>query len=257
MGGLDVALRADGGAQQNLLLDGADSLTTRMAMELNDVRFDSAVDAIERQGRQYLVASSSGPVTADHVVVAMSPPLASRIRFDPVLPGARDQLSQRTPIGIVVKTMVVYDHPFWRDDGLSGSVISTRTPVGMTADVSPPEGPGILSILTVGRDAIALGRLSPAARRAAITDAVVRLFGRPADSPRDWREKVWADDPWSRGGYASNPTPGTLVLAGRALVEPVGGLHWAGSEATSEWQGYFEGAIASGERAATEILGIA
>jgi monoamine oxidase len=64
-----------------------------------------------------------------------------------------------------------------------------------------------------------------------------------------------ADDPWTRGGYAANPTPGTLVLAGRALTEPVDGLHWAGSEATGEWLGYFEGAIASGERAAREVLG--
>lgn len=257
IGGLGVALRAEGGAQQDLLVDGADALATQMARELGDVRLGAPVTAIEEAGGRYRVASSAGLVTADHVVVAMSPPLASRISYEPALPAARDQLSQRTPIGAVVKTVAVYERPFWRDDGLSGSVISTRGPIGMTADVSPPGGPGHLSVQTVGSDAIALGRLSPAARRLAISGALGRLFGQQARSPRDWREKVWADDPRTRGGYAANPTPGTLVLVGRALVEPVDGLHWAGSEATGEWQGYFEGALASGERAASEILGTA
>ena len=212
------------------------------------------VTAIEREGGRYRVVSGGGTLAADHVIVAMSPPLAARIAYRPALPAMRDQVSQRTPIGTVVKTVVVYDTPFWRDDGLSGSVISTGKLIGMAADVSPPGGPGHLCMLTAGRDALALGQLTLAARRAAITSELVRLFGRRAGSPNRWVEKLWADDPWTRGGYASNPTPGTLVLAGRALTEPVDGIHWAGSEATGEWVGYIEGALASGERAAGEVL---
>jgi monoamine oxidase len=255
VGGLAIALGAEGGAQQDLFVDGADALPTRMAAELRDVRLGSPVTAIERDGGRYRVVSGTESIPADQVIVAMSPPLASRIAYTPALPASRDQVSQRTPIGIVVKAVVGYDTPFWRDDGLSGSVISTTGPIGMVADVSQPDGPGRLSLLTAGRDALALGRMDPAARRTAVTAALVRLFGRQAETPRVWSDKVWADDPWTRGGYAANPTPGTLVLAGRALTEPVDGLHWAGSEATGEWLGYFEGAIASGERAAREVLG--
>ena len=48
--------------------------------------------------------------------------------------------------------------------------------------------------------------------------------------------------------------PGALSRFGRALREPCGRIHWAGSETAREWFGYMEGAIESGERAAGEVL---
>ena len=61
-------------------------------------------------------------------MVAIAPTLAGRIAYDPPLPGFRDQLTQRMPLGTVIKCMAIYDEPFWRADGLSGQAISDVGP---------------------------------------------------------------------------------------------------------------------------------
>jgi monoamine oxidase len=47
--------------------------------------------------------------------------------------------------------------------------------------------------------------------------------------------------------------PGTLTSYGPALRAPVGRVHWAGTETSDYWQGYMDGAVRSGERAAAEV----
>ena len=48
--------------------------------------------------------------------------------------------------------------------------------------------------------------------------------------------------------------PGTLIDFGIALRPPVGRIHWAGTETSTYWNGYMDGAVRSGERAAAEVL---
>jgi monoamine oxidase len=48
--------------------------------------------------------------------------------------------------------------------------------------------------------------------------------------------------------------PGVLVAHGHALTEPVGAIHWAGTETSSYWAGYMDGAVRSGKRAAGEVV---
>ena len=57
-------------------------------------------------------------------IVAIAPTLAGRIAYDPPLPGYRDQLTQRMPLGTVAKCMAIYDEPFWRAEGLTGQATS-------------------------------------------------------------------------------------------------------------------------------------
>jgi monoamine oxidase len=48
--------------------------------------------------------------------------------------------------------------------------------------------------------------------------------------------------------------PGVLTAFGPALREPIGSIHWAGTETATVWNGYMDGAVQSGERAAREVL---
>src|SRR5678815_1745738 len=50
-------------------------------------------------------------------IVAVPPPLAARIELDPAVPPRRDQLVHRHAMGAVVKLVVVYERPFWRESG--------------------------------------------------------------------------------------------------------------------------------------------
>jgi monoamine oxidase len=149
----------------------------------------------------------------------------------------------------------VYPEPFWRADGLSGQVVSDQGPVKITFDNSPPNGgPGVLLGFLEGRDAREQGARSAPARRKAVLDCFVHYFGPKAASPRSYVEHNWAEEVWTRGCYVGYTPPGVLTGFGSALREPVGRVHWAGSETATVWNGYMDGAVSSGERAAREVL---
>jgi monoamine oxidase len=50
--------------------------------------------------------------------------------------------------------------------------------------------------------------------------------------------------------------PGVWTQYGPALRAPIGRLHWAGTETATIWNGYMDGAIQSGERAANEVRAV-
>ena len=75
------------------------------------------------------VQLDKGRVTAKQVIVAMPPALTARIDYEPLLPVLRDQLTQRAPMGTYAKVDVVYDEPFWREEGLTGQTVSLNGPV--------------------------------------------------------------------------------------------------------------------------------
>jgi monoamine oxidase len=187
--------------------------------------------------------------------VAIPPTLAGRIVYEPALPALRDQLTQRMPMGTVAKCMAIYDRPFWREDGLSGQATSDRGPTRAIFDNSPPDGsPGVLLGFLEGDFARELGRAPPEDRRRAVLGTFERLFGPGAASPEGWVERLWAEEEWTRGCYGCYMPTGGWTAYGRALRKPIGTLHWAGAETGTVWNGYMDGAVQSGERAAREVL---
>lgn len=97
-------------------------------------------------------AADSGVVRARHVVVAVPPTLAGRIRYLPPLPASRDGLTQQIPAGALIKFQVGYETPFWREDGLSGLVASLDDAFNPVMDNSPPDAScGVLVGFLEGR----------------------------------------------------------------------------------------------------------
>jgi monoamine oxidase len=250
-GGWDDLLETEGGAQQDRLAGGTQQLSVRMAEELGDrVALSAPVRAIRADGDGIV----AGEVRARRAIVAVPPVLAGRIEYDPRLPAARDQLTQRMPMGSVIKVMAVYQEAFWRDDGLSGQAVSLPGPAQVVFDNTPPNGsPGLIGFLE-GRDARELGSLPEGERRELVLRGFQRLFGRRAAHPALYVEKDWSAEVFSRGCYAGVLGPGGWTGYGRALREPVGRIHWAGTETATRWMGYMDGAIRSGKRAAAEVL---
>jgi monoamine oxidase len=250
-GGWDDLLDTEGGAQQDRIAGGTQQLSTRMAEELGDrVRLSEPVRTIRADG-DGLVA---GDIRARRAIVAIPPALAGRIEYDPPLPGPRDQLTQRMPMGSVIKCMAVYEEPFWRHDGLSGQALSLPGPAQVIFDNTSPGGRAVLMGFLEGRDARELGRLAEGERREAVLRGFQRLFGRRAAHPIDYAEKDWSAEPHSRGCYVGVLGPGAWTHFGRALREPTGRVHWAGTETATRWMGYMDGALQSGKRAAAEVM---
>lgn len=87
-----------------------------------------------------------------------------------------------------------------------------------------------------------------------ILDAFTQHFGPRAASPRQYLETDWSAEEWTRGCYGAHFPPGAWTEYGPALRSPVRRIHWAGTETSSVWNGYLEGAVRSGERVAGEVL---
>jgi monoamine oxidase len=172
-----------------------------------------------------------------------------------MLPPAYDQLLQRQPMGATIKVNAIYDTPFWRAQGLSGTATSTTGPIEVVYDNSPPDGtPGVLVGFMEGNRARSLFAASPAARRQAALESFARYFGDAALHPRDYVDMVWAAERYTRGAYGTFNPPGVLTAMGAATAGPVGIVHFAGDGTSAQWPGYMDGAIRSGQRAAREAL---
>jgi monoamine oxidase len=251
-GGWDDLLDTEGGAQQDRIVGGSQRISLAMAEELGDrIRLSTPVRTIRTEDDGVV----AGDVRARRVIVAVPPALAGRIEYDPPLPGPRDQLTQRMPMGSVIKTMAIYDEPFWREDGRSGSAMSLPGPAQVIFDNTPPNGtPGVLLGFLEAGEARALGRMSEADRREAVVRGHVRIFGPRAANPSGYVEKDWSTEPYSRGCYAGVLGPGAWTAYGTWLREPIDRIHWAGSETATRWMGYFDGAVQAGKRAAAEVM---
>jgi monoamine oxidase len=253
-GGFAKLLDTEGGAQQDRFVGGSQLVSIRLAEQL-DVRLEAPVRRIETGPDGVTVHADGVTAHGKRVIVALPPTLTSRIAYDPPLPGHRDQLVQRMPQGSVIKCMAIYDEPFWRRDGLSGQATSDTGPAKIVFDNSPPDGqPGVLLGFLEGERARTLGRLTQEERKAAVTDGLKRLFGPQAASPTGYVERSWAEEEWTRGCYGCYMPPGAWTSFGDALRAPIGRIHWAGAETATVWNGYMDGAVQSGERAAAEAL---
>jgi monoamine oxidase len=245
-----------GGAQMWRFVGGSERIALEIAAQLRgDLVLGSPVRRIVQGGGGVALHSDEVTVRARRAIVAIPPTLAGRINYEPILPFQRDQLTQRYGQGTLTKVAAVYDRPFWRDAGLTGTAISATGPVVATFDDSPPSGePGVIFGFVGGDDARRYAVTSPSARRAQVLDQFANFFGSKARNPRVFFETSWSGEQWTRGCPVGIPGLGTLLAYGPHLREPVGAIHWAGTETSTYWNGYMDGAVRSGERAASEVL---
>lgn len=256
-GSFQRLIGTSGGAQQDRFAGGAQLIAERMAGRLGDatLRLSQPVTGITVSGDRVSCTTPGGSFAGRRVVVSVPPTLAGRISYEPALPGWRDQLTQRAPMGSVIKCQVIYDEPFWRAEGLSGQATGDGEGSRIVFDNSPPDGsPGILLAFLDGDEARRLGRVSERDRRRAVVDSLARYFGPKAAKPSGYLELDWQQERWSGGCYGTLFGPNAWTRYGQALRDPVGPIHWAGTETATIWAGYMDGAVQSGQRAAAEVL---
>ncbi len=263
-GDLENLMAVDNGAQRDRVDGGSVLVSEHLAAGLDAaaggtggvVTLGAVVRGIRLVDDGVVVTTRDGrSFEADRVIVTIPPTLAGRIEYEPALPSWRDQLTQRVPMGSVIKVYAVYETPFWRELGLNGQVGSDTGPVKVTFDNSPPGyGKGIMLGFIEGNDGREWARRTPDERRDMFVDCLVGYFGEGARNPIDYLEQDWTAEEFSRGCYGAHFTPGVWTAFGAALHEPVGRIHWAGTEYSPVWNGYMEGAVRSGEKTAAEVL---
>jgi monoamine oxidase len=150
------------------------------------------------------------------------------------------------------KYFAVYEGPFWRESGLSGSAVSHRGPLMEIVDQSDEARAQWALFGFLGLPAAQHAALGEAALQQAILAQLRRLFGEEAGEPvstvlMDWsRERFTATDTDLASG-GGHPPYGESALAGSWYD---GRLVFASAEASSVHGGLVEGALMAGDRAA-------
>ncbi|MCU0467736.1 MAG: flavin monoamine oxidase family protein [Arcicella sp.] len=253
----DTLMNVKKGAQEERILGGAMTVALKMAESLpqNTIQFNASVKTIIQHENGVEVLGANFRFTANKVIVALPPTMAARIDYQPLLPANRDQLLQRIPMGTVWKCYAVYDRPFWREKGLNGLAASDEGFVSVTFDNSPKDGSkGIMMGFVLANQAKDFSLLSEIERKKAVLHQFEKFFGQEASNPQFYIDKSWAEEEFTRGCYAGVMPTGAWTSLGKHLREPIGHIHWAGTETSDIWNGYIDGAVRSGERVAKEVL---
>jgi monoamine oxidase len=247
-----------GGAQDQLFRGGAQTVANKIHESLGErVHLSEPVEEVDqtRTDEVIVVSTSKSAYSSRYVIFATPPQQVLRVGFSPPLPHQRRSFLEHSPPGAYWKYFACYDTPFWRDAGLSGSAASADGLVAITFDVTP-EGAehGVLMSFVVGHNARTLTTKNEEQRKEAILRDLVAFYGEKAKTPSRFVEHTMMDEEYIGGCPVSNPAPGMWTTLGPWLRKPFGGVHWAGTETSSVWNGYMEGAVHSGQCAAQEVL---
>lgn len=243
-------------AQAGLFASGAQQIALRLAAQLDGrVLLGRAVTRIDHDSDGVVLGVGDETFRARRVAVCIPPALAARIAFEPALPWWRRRLVAGLPPGDAIKVIAVYDQPFWRHQGHSGQTLNTRSLLAVTSDSTTPGcSRGVLAGLAVASGAKRLRQVVASRREDRILLALEDLLGPRARDVEELQILDWSDEEWTGGCYAAHFLPGTWTAAGFALKEPCGRISWGGTETATDWHGYMEGAVRSGERVAAELL---
>lgn len=244
------------GAQQDRIQGGAQSICNKIAEELGSrLQLNNAVEEIEQADNEVTVRVNGFSYKGKNVIIAVPPPVAAKITYTRPLPAQRKQLMNDCFMGSVIKCYAIYKKPFWRERKLNGLCASPGDIVSVTFDNSPYDAnKGIFMGFILGDKANQLLNIPEEERKKIVLENFSRFLGAEALKPELYIEKSFKNEAWSMGCYAGMMPVNSLTKNKCALAAPVGNIHWAGTETSTHYNGYMEGAVRSGERAAAEIL---
>jgi monoamine oxidase len=254
--GIQSLMGTRDGAQWAWWVGGAAQVSWRIADAIGreKVLLDWAVTRVEQDDSRVVVYSGQRSLRARHVIVAMSPLAANQIRFQPALPTARAQLQTRAPMGRYYKLQVRYPSTFWVDQGFSGALVDTDdVGVFLLDGTKPTDSLATLIGFVGGSNYDRWAVRTAEERQGAFIDLLIKAFGPEAAEPSYFHETDWTQQTWAQGGPVTYMPPGVLAHFGSALREPVGRIHFAGTEASFQWSGYMEGGVRAGQKAAAAI----
>lgn len=243
-----------GGAQERRFVGGSQLVAQRVAEGLgNRVLLRTPVTGLALTGGGVRVRAGQLVVDAKRAIIAVPPPLALELTRG--LSQRRTKLLTGMHMGHLIKSEAVYPTPFWRAQGLSGQGVNDEGIASVPFDNSPPDASvGVLFAFTGGRAADRLASLPAGQRRKQVLQRFRQYVGDKALSPTRYIEHDWRSEKWTRGCPTAVTRPGILSRYGDTLRAPVGPVHFAGTETSDYWQGYMDGAVRAGERAAREVL---
>jgi monoamine oxidase len=257
---VDQFAAEDGPAPWNMyrIEGGNDRLATALASSLGDrVRLNTELVAVSHRGQGVRATVKQGraasPIACDYLVLALPATTLRRVPITPALPAQQHDAIARLQYGAATKTLLQFSQRFWRTPGRP-KAFGSALPFGAVWDGNEEQRgrPGILALLAGGGASAASQEILAREGAQGFVEALDWLGSRRA-AVLVSRQIVWEHDPLARGGYAYfDPAFDPSLRAW--LARPCGRLFFAGEHTSIKWQGYMNGAVESGRRAAAEIV---
>jgi monoamine oxidase len=231
------------------------SLADDLAEDLGDrVRLGEPVIGIEYGPPGVRVVSSNSVIEAREVLVAVPPATAVKLDFTPALPAALETALGAWESGAVIKVLVRYPKPFWRERDLSGMVMWRDLPGLFACDASRDPDHAALVVFVGGPLALRWHELGESDLRRQVTRKLVEALGAEAADVLDFSRRDWTHDRWSGGAYSDVIVDVSARGAERTILAGAPPVHFASSELSPSFPGYVEGAIVAGRIAARRII---
>jgi monoamine oxidase len=239
---------------------GNDRLAAALAAPLGErLHLNTDVVALSHRGRTVRVSVKNGralsQINCDYAILAMPATLLRRIPITPALPAQQHDAIARLKYGRATKTLLQFSRRFWRAPGRPRA-FGSALPFGALWDGNEEQRgrTGIVSLLAGGGASDATQTIVAKDGARGLAQTLDWLGSRGADVIAS-RQIVWEQDPHARGGYAYFD-PGFDPALRAWLARPFGRLFFAGEHTSVKWQGYMNGAVESGRRAAAEIAAV-
>ncbi|EXJ86510.1 hypothetical protein A1O3_03461 [Capronia epimyces CBS 606.96] len=264
-GGL-MTMRSDqkDGGQYLRIRQGMSAFPEGLARKLRpgSVKLCSPVASISQDSDGMVSVSTIGrsPKTyhARKVIISIPTPVYKTISFEPPLPPSKTAVVNRTRYGFYTKYIITFSRPFWTEKSLCGLAQSFTGPVSVFRDTSLGEQSYCLTCFLGGQFGRKWAAQDAEAKRSSVLKQISDIFADGQDiAPLfiEAHESPWMEEEYSGWGCPC-PTmpPGVLADGWEALCAPVGNLHFVGTELSTVWRGYMEGAVRTGERGAMEAI---
>ena len=241
---------------------GNDRLPLALAKYLGeDLRLNSVVRAIcqDRSSVRVKVETPNGQeafIRGRYVVLAVPTTTLRSIHMQPPLPTRQMRAIHSLKYGRTTKALLQFDRSFWRRKGRPRAC-GTDAPTGAFWDANEEQAGegGILTLMAGGQASEDTQKIVAQHGVEGLVDELDWLGSRSATLLHS-RIVTWEDDPWAQGGYAYfDPAFDPRLLSW--LARPHGRIVFAGEHTSMNWQGYMNGAVESGLRAAEEICAMA
>ncbi len=237
------------------IVGGNDQLATKLASEFRRyLHYGCPVKTIQWDTNGVSVVSETGErFEGDELIVTLPATCLKRVRFEPELPNDIATAIESLPYGRVMKTVVQCSDRFWNHNGSGSEFFDSLNGISSYYHSSQNQrGPrGLLTCYSGGERADALSTDSSDVRVLKLRKELESFWPEAASRIEGTYHRSWVEENWTRGGYAYF-APGQMISIRKLLRQPVDRIHFAG-EHTADWQGYINGAIETGIRAASEI----
>lgn len=248
-----------GGEKMFRILGGNDRLTTGLAASLKPtLHLETTLRRVQQSSRGVTLSVESRgrlqDLRGDYLVCALPAPTLRDVVFEPGMSQPQREAIATLKYGAATKTALQFDRATWRKRG-KPRAYGTPLSIGAVWDGNEEQNTGlpagILTLLAGGGASADTRAMLAEGGPSRVLRELTWLDLKKAEMIA-WDSVSWENDPWSRGGYASFDTQ--FAPAARVwLARPFGRVFFAGEHTSSRWQGYMNGAVETGLRAAEEV----